>query len=85
MSSLPSLHRGARLLLLLATLLPAVGSHAQTPTETPLSLTDADRHLLEANPAILQARAAVAGARAGIDIAGARPNPQLSFSAARRQ
>lgn len=81
MSSSPLPLRGARLLLLVASLLPPVGSHAQTPTETPLSLADADRHLLEANPAILQARAAVAGARAGIDIAGARPNPQLSLSA----
>ncbi|MBS0344829.1 MAG: TolC family protein [Proteobacteria bacterium] len=47
----------------------------------PLSLADADRLLLEANPAIVQARAALAGARAGIDIAAARPNPQLTVGA----
>ncbi|WP_079434228.1 TolC family protein [Zoogloea sp. LCSB751] len=46
-----------------------------------LSLADADRLLLEASPVILQARAALAGARAGIDIAAARPNPQLTLGA----
>jgi len=47
----------------------------------PLGLADADRLLLEANPAIVQSRTALAGARAGIDIAAARPNPQLTVGA----
>jgi cobalt-zinc-cadmium efflux system outer membrane protein len=47
----------------------------------PLELAAAERLLLDANPTILQARAALAGARAGIDIAGARPNPQLTVGA----
>ncbi len=70
--------RLAQRLLAAALLLPAL-CHAQTADTPPLSLQDAERRLLDANPTILQARAAVAGARAGIDIAGARPNPQLTF------
>lgn len=46
---------------------------------SPLTLADADRLLLDANPAILQARHQLTGAHAGIDIAGARPNPQLTL------
>lgn len=63
--------------LLLASWLVPAACLAQTSTS--LGLSEADTLLLEANPAILQARAAVAGARAGIDMAGARPNPQLSL------
>lgn len=63
--------------LLLASWLVPAACLAQTSTF--LGLSEADTLLLEANPAILQARAAVAGARAGIDMAGARPNPQLSL------
>lgn len=63
--------------LLLASWLVPAACLAQTSTS--LGLPEADALLLEANPAILQARAAVAGARAGIDMAGARPNPQLSL------
>ncbi|MCK6393990.1 TolC family protein [Zoogloea sp.] len=63
--------------LLLASWLVPAACLAQTSTS--LGLQEADALLLEANPAILQARAAVAGARAGIDMAGARPNPQLSL------
>lgn len=73
------LRRVARHLLTAALLLPAM-SQAQTADTPPLSLQDAEKRLLDANPTILQARAAVAGARAGIDIAGARPNPQLTFA-----
>ena len=63
--------------LLLAALLPLTGL-AQSPAPEPLELAAAERILLDANPAILQARAAQAAARAGIDMAGARPNPQLT-------
>ena len=64
--------------LLLAALLPLTGL-AQSPAPEPLELAAAERILLDANPAILQARAAQAAARAGIDMAGARPNPQLTL------
>ena len=64
--------------LLLAALLPLTGL-AQSPAPEPLELAAAERILLDANPAIQQARAAQAAARAGIDMAGARPNPQLTF------
>jgi len=66
-----------RIVVVLAALLSPLPGLAQADT-TGLTLAEADKRLLEANPAILQARAAVAGARAGIDMAGARPNPQLS-------
>ena len=62
---------------LLAALLPLTAL-AQSPAE-PLELAAAERILLDANPAIQQARAAQAAARAGIDMAGARPNPQLTL------
>ena len=64
--------------LLLAALLPLTGL-ARSPAPEPLELTAAERILLDANPAIQQARAAQAAARAGIDMAGARPNPQLTL------
>ena len=64
--------------LLLTALLP-LGSLAQSSTPEALDLPAAERILLDANPAILQARAGQAAARAGIDIAGARPNPQLTL------
>lgn len=54
---------------------------AQASAPQAISLAEAETLLLEANPDIVQARAALAGARAGIDIAGARPNPQLSVGA----
>ena len=65
--------------LLLASCLLPLSCLVQAAEAPPLSLSAADALLLQANPTILQARAAVAGARAGIDIAGARPNPQLSL------
>lgn len=64
--------------LLLTALLP-LGSLAQSSAPEALDLPAAERILLDANPAILQARAGQAAARAGIDIAGARPNPQLTL------
>lgn len=63
---------------LLAALLPLTGL-AQSPAPEPLEFAAAERILLDANPAIQQARAAQAAARAGIDMAGARPNPQLTL------
>ena len=71
--------RPRRLLLALAAILSPLAALAQGAGATRLGLGEADALLLDANPAILQARAALAGARAGIDIAGARPNPQLTF------
>jgi len=64
--------------LLLTALLPLTGL-AQSLAPEPLELAAAERILLDANPAIQQARAAQAAARAGIDMAGARPNPQLTL------
>lgn len=66
-----------RIVVVLAALLSPLPGLAQADA-TGLTLAEAEKRLLEANPAILQARAAVAGARAGIDMAGARPNPQLT-------
>lgn len=63
---------------LLAALLPLTAL-AQSLAPEPLELAAAERILLDANPAIQQARAAQAAARAGIDMAGARPNPQLTL------
>ena len=75
----PDRHR--RLLIALIALFPPLAGLAQGTEEARLSLPEAEKILLDANPAILQARAALAGARAGIDIAGARPNPQLTVGA----
>jgi len=74
------LRRLRQLALTLAAVLTPLAGQAQSADVSRLSLADAEKLLLDANPAILQARAAVAGARAGIDIAGARPNPQLTAS-----
>ena len=71
----------ARFPLLFAALLLPIPCLVQAADETRLSLAEAEKLLLEANPSILQARTAVAGARAGIDMAGARPNPQLTLGA----
>lgn len=67
-----------RLIPLLAAFALPLASLVQAADVQPLNLADADKLLLEANPDIMQARAALAGAKAGIDIAGARPNPQLT-------
>ncbi len=75
----PDRHR--RLLIALIALFPPLAGLAQGTEEARLSLPEAEKILLDANPTILQARAALAGARAGIDIAGARPNPQLTVGA----
>jgi outer membrane protein, heavy metal efflux system len=71
----------ARLTLLLAALMLPLPCLVQAADEPRLSLAEAEKLLLETNPSILQARTAVAGARAGIDMAGARPNPQLTLGA----
>ena len=61
--------------------LPASGTLAQSPST--LSLNDAMSRALEANRTILAARTARAIDVAGVQVAGQRPNPDVSFEYAR--
>ena len=66
---------------LVASLVAAGVAAAQAPAT--LSLNDAMARALEANRTVLAARSARAIDAAGVDAAGQRPNPEVSFEAAR--
>src|SRR5215831_16187553 len=72
-----------RLRLAAAMVLMAAAAHAQTPAQTPITLADALARARARNATIAAARLAGPVASANVNVAGERPNPDISYEASK--